>query len=296
MDERIWTIAEILDQSGPMTADELAAQLKLSGKTVRSLIKTYAKEMQENGFCITAKPGMGFGIEITDAQTYVSGSKPQQGEQTGIPQDAQERIQRLRQYLLEKDGYSKLDDLSEQFFVSRRSISNDLREVERQLAEYGLSIRRKPGYGICVVGRETNRRICIAAQRDESRPVGQQIQELVSRVLEKEKFAMSTMALDNLAVHLEVAVERIRTGHAIESSDGPPAYHPSFLSHPHRARDRKLGWYAGGPSGADPRSGQPHRRADRKHDGRGFSTAGGLLHCYASERQTDVPGKRNDLG
>lgn len=115
MDERIWTIAEILDQSGPMTADELATQLKLSGKTVRSLIKTYAKEMQENGFCITAKPGRGFGIEITDAQTYVSGSKPQQGEQTGIPQDAQERIQRLRQYLLEKDGYSKLDDLSEQF-------------------------------------------------------------------------------------------------------------------------------------------------------------------------------------
>ena len=173
--------------SGPMTADELAAQLKLSGKTVRSLIKTYAKEMQENGFCITAKPGRGFGIEITDAQTYVSGSKPQQGEQTGIPQDAQERIQRLRQYLLEKDGYSKLDDLSEQFFVSRRSISNDLREVERQLAEYGLSIRRKPGYGICVVGSETNRRICIAAQRDESRPVEQQIQELVSRVLEKRK-------------------------------------------------------------------------------------------------------------
>ena len=43
MDERIWMIAEILDQSGPMTADELAAQLKLSGKTVRSLIKTYAK-------------------------------------------------------------------------------------------------------------------------------------------------------------------------------------------------------------------------------------------------------------
>lgn len=173
MDERIWTIAEILDKSGPMTADELAAQLKLSGKTVRSLIKTYAKEMQENGFCITAKPGRGFGIEITDAQTYVSGSKPQQGEQTGIPQDAQERIQRLRQYLLEKDGYSKLDDLSEQFFVSRRSISNDLREVERQLVEYGLSIRRKPGYGICVVGSETNRRICIAAQRDESRPVEQ---------------------------------------------------------------------------------------------------------------------------
>ena len=27
-------------------------------------------------------------------------------------------LQRLRQYLLEKDGYSKLDDLSEQFFVS----------------------------------------------------------------------------------------------------------------------------------------------------------------------------------
>ena len=110
MDERIWTIAEILDQSGPMTADELAAQLKLSGKTVRSLIKTYAKEMQENGFCITAKPGRGFGIEITDAQTYVSGSKPQQGEQTGIPQDAQERAQRIRELeaLAHKTGQTQL--------------------------------------------------------------------------------------------------------------------------------------------------------------------------------------------
>ena len=57
----------------------------------------------------------------------------------------------------------------------------------------------------------------------------QQIQELVSRVLEKEKFAMSTMALDNLAVHLEVAVERIRTGHAIESSDGMQADLPERI-------------------------------------------------------------------
>lgn len=146
MDERIWTIAEILDKSGPMTADELAAQLKLSGKTVRSLIKTYAKEMQENGFCITAKPGRGFGIEITDAQTYVSGSKPQQGEQTGIPQDAQERIQRLRQYLLEKDGYSKLDDLSEQFFVSRAV--NLQRSARSGAAAGGIRAEHPPQTGL----------------------------------------------------------------------------------------------------------------------------------------------------
>lgn len=48
-------------------------------------------------------------------------------------------------------------------------------------------------------------------------------------MLEKEKFAMSTMALDNLAVHLEVAVERIRTGHAIESSDGMQADLPERI-------------------------------------------------------------------
>ena len=148
MDERIWTIAEILDKSGPMTADELAAQLKLSGKTVRSLIKTYAKEMQENGFCITAKPGRGFGIEITDAQTYVSGSKPQQEEQTGIPQDAQERIQRLRQYLLEKDGYSKLDDLSEQFFVSRRSICVGHQSARGGAAAGGIRAEHPPQTGL----------------------------------------------------------------------------------------------------------------------------------------------------
>ncbi len=96
--------------------------------------------------------------------------------------------------------------------MSRRSISNDLREVERQLAEYGLSIRRKPGYGICVVGRETNRRICIAAQRGREPPGRAADTGAGQPGAGKEKFAMSTMALDNLAVHLEVAVERIRTG------------------------------------------------------------------------------------
>ena len=85
---------------------------------------------------------------------------------------------------------------------------------------------------------------------------------------------MSTMALDNLAVHLEVAVERIRTGHAIESSDGMQADLPERILEVASHIAVQI----------------------EKHDGRGFSTAGGLLHCYASERQTDVPGKRNDLG
>ena len=75
----------------------------------------------------------------------------------------------------------------------RSSASAKLKMCIRDRAEYGLSIRRKPGYGICVVGSETNRRICIAAQRDESRPVEQQIQELVSRVLEKDVYKRQYM-------------------------------------------------------------------------------------------------------
>lgn len=220
MDERIWTIAGILNKNGAMTAEALAGQMNLSEKTVRSLIKTYAQEMKQNGFSITAKPGRGFVLEIANAQAYADGYSRMENMQDAIPQDSQERIHRIVQYLLEKDGYVKLDELSERFFVSRRSISNDLKEVERQLEEYRLQIRRKPGHGICVEGSETDRRICIAAQKDDTQKRNQKIHELLSGILEQENFAMSTMALKNLAVHLEVAVQRIREGHAIESVDG----------------------------------------------------------------------------
>ena len=241
MDERIWTIAGILEKNDAMTADELAGQMKLSGKTVRSLIKTYAQEMQENGFCITAKPGRGFVLEIADAKAYADGCSQQESTQDAIPQDAQERIHRMMQYLLEKDGYVKLDTLSEQFFVSRRSISNDLKEVERQLGEYGLQVRRKPGYGICIEGSETNRRICIAAQKGETPKDSSGIQEMVTSILEKENFAMSTMALENLAVHLEVAVQRIHAGHAIESADGMQTELPERILEIARCLVNKIG-------------------------------------------------------
>lgn len=165
MDERIWSIAAALEADGHMTADELAGKLGLSSKTVRSIVKSCQDEMEQAGFQITAKPGKGFVLTVLDPDLFAHSRQQQlKASQTVIPRDAEERVVYLLEYLLQQDQYLKLDDLSERFYISKRSLSNSIHEIEQRLAEYDLRIDRKPGHGIRIVGSERQYRLCMAAQ------------------------------------------------------------------------------------------------------------------------------------
>lgn len=231
MDERIWSIAAALKADGHMTADELAGKLALSSKTVRSIVKSCQNEMEQAGFQITAKPGKGFVLTVLDPDQFAHSRQQQlKASQTVIPRDAEERVVYLLEYLLRQDQYLKLDDLSERFYISKRSLSNNIHEIERRLAEYDLRIDRKPGHGIRIVGSERQYRLCIAAQvarhgtgrNDAFSQARQTAEEIIRRILTEENIRMSLISLEHFTTHLTVAVCRIREGHALQSVDGMP--------------------------------------------------------------------------
>ncbi|KAF6583203.1 helix-turn-helix domain-containing protein, partial [Paenibacillus sp. EKM208P] len=56
----------------------------------------------------------------------------------------------LMKKLLLTNAYVKLDDLAEILYVSRSTLQNDLKELRKLLATYGLSLENRPYHGIRV--------------------------------------------------------------------------------------------------------------------------------------------------
>lgn len=230
MDERIWNIAAALESNGHLTADELAGKLDLSSKTVRSIVKNCQREMGQAGFQITAKPGTGFELTVLDVEQFARSRQQQmQTSQTSIPRDAEERAEYLMEYLLRQDQYVKMDDLSERFYISKRSLSNTVHEIEQKLTAYGLRIDRKPGHGIRIVGEERQYRICIAARINQGGAGGEEFQqvrqtahEIIRRILTRENIRISLLSLEHFTIHMAVAICRIRSGHSLQSVGGMP--------------------------------------------------------------------------
>ena len=61
-----------------------------------------------------------------------------------------------------RNEWITLDDLANILFVSRGSISGDLKDVSRVLDRFGLKLERRSHYGIRVTGPEMARRVCFA--------------------------------------------------------------------------------------------------------------------------------------
>lgn len=96
-------------------------------------------------------------------------------------------------------------------YVSRNTITADLKQVEAILNLYHLTINRRPNYGICVEGSEFNRRLCIANclyknNMSFTSPLqkadGQILFEILSVIFRVHHIRISETSFENLIVHL----------------------------------------------------------------------------------------------
>lgn len=62
---------------------------------------------------------------------------------------------------LSGNEYMKLDELCEEMYISKTSMSMIMQEIRGILKGYNLTITSKPYYGLLVKGKEVNKRICL---------------------------------------------------------------------------------------------------------------------------------------
>ncbi len=152
----------VLSETEYCTSETLAKALGVSSKTARGMVKELREVLQRNGADILARTRHGYLLQVHDRARFEALCSEGNNPVRFIPSSSEERVYYLLDLLPSQVDYIKLDDVSEELYVSKYTISGDLHQVESLLAEYRLSILRRPNYGIRVTGREIDIRNCTA--------------------------------------------------------------------------------------------------------------------------------------
>lgn len=226
IDKRLIDLFENLSRDKYQSALYLSKALEVSDKTIRKLIKQLNEIIQYSGASIEVKHGYGYRLSIEDEEMFKNYLKREFKEKASeIPNTSEERIEYIKEYLLKSDDYIKLDELSEELYISRKTITNELKKIEQELNSYNLKLVRKPNYGIKINGEEFDLRLCRAsciAIKCSSKKIStedkrcmEDIASVIHTCLHRCDFNISDVALQNLLVHIFVAIERIKEEHNI---------------------------------------------------------------------------------
>lgn len=202
------------------TTTSLAQELGVSSRTIRSDIAQLNDELGQWGASVESTPRKGVTLVVTDRDRY-SQYRPAY-EQSDLSQD--ERVRQITEYLLTIDHPVLLDDLADMLYFSRSTLKRDMREVRHILSRFGLEIDNRAYQGMKVTGREEDIRACLAHLKRSagvaaSAAEGDELEflrQIVIRQVTSHHFRISDLAVENLAIHLLIAVKRVRMGNRIE--------------------------------------------------------------------------------
>ena len=165
LDARMKKIIIELSDSEYVTASVLAKILDLNEKTVRTTIGKMRDSLDEYGIEIESKTRKGYHLLIYDKEKYQAFINNDEWlSKNDIPNNSKEREEWLLDYLLKQHKFVRIDDLSEMLYVSRSTITNDLRNVEDSLKSYHITLIRRPNYGLHIQGSEFDIRNCMISQ------------------------------------------------------------------------------------------------------------------------------------
>lgn len=234
METKGWgDILRCLENREYTTADQIAEYIGMNEKTVRSRIKEMNPELEKCGASIISKKRKGYCLEIRDPALYHEYRETHgQGQAGPIPANPMEREQYLFAYLLSHDSYVKIEELTDLLYISRNTLTADLKKVECILDTYGLRITRRPNFGILVEGNEFDKRRCIVnllgrrdtfvMQSTKNREDRRQIGMLLLEFVQDEKLNVTETSFESLVDYLLVAVSRIQHGQEAVPLNGHP--------------------------------------------------------------------------
>ncbi len=204
------------------TAKELSDFMEVSEKTMRLRLKDLEYELRSCAR-IESKTRYGYRLVITDFKQFSELIRVRENGMS-IPSNTEERINYLLLRLVNSDGYLKIDDLADELYISRNTISIDLKRVEQTLADYSLGLERRPAYGLRLMGEETDRRRLLVYIQDcieGGIPASEnRIQEVIGtefkKIMDKYQLDFVESNFQNIVLHLYVSYKRIQKGYALE--------------------------------------------------------------------------------
>lgn len=222
MNRNMLDLLALIPEDKYETSSKLAKKMKISEKTVRNRLSGINTQMKNFGARIESKKGEGYRLMVENRSLYHTFLREKQKEL--LSSNTQERTNYLLYRLINSDGYVKVEDLCKELFVSERTLSRDLQEVERILEKYYLKLERKPYHGTKVLGSEIHRRLCLTGLLKENYifngvNLNENVVDSIKIILSNHDYHISDTALQNLMYHILIAIERIKSKHYVEFQD-----------------------------------------------------------------------------
>ena len=126
---RLNTIFEALRYEA-LPQQELAQRCDISTRTIRTDISALNDILASYGAQIQHQRGKGYHFDIYD-ETRFSDIEKQTKKMKTSPRNAKDRVVYLIMRLLSQEEECKLDDLANQWFVSRTSLQADMSELHQ---------------------------------------------------------------------------------------------------------------------------------------------------------------------
>ena len=230
-----------------LTADDLADELGVSARTVHRDLQPASEFLASYDLTLLRQAGRGINVEgAPSARARALEASSKMRSEAPTPE---ERRTSLLGMLLGSDEPIKLRALASRSKSSIGTVSRDLDEAEEWLAAFGLSLLRKRGSGVRVLGAEEDRRQAmsqlILQDLDEAaflsgpgssggRPADlvsaglmgmideerlQTAKNLTREAVERLPYAIADEAFVNLSVHVALMIERLLRGGEIEMDD-----------------------------------------------------------------------------
>ncbi|MBP2622843.1 BglG family transcription antiterminator [Streptococcus oricebi] len=232
---------QLLENKGRfVTSKHLAQELACSDRTVRTYLKSLkALSPAQTGWELVSKQGYGYKLVIVnqkDCQNFIKSENILEREPTAGA-NIEDRYSYLLNKLLFEQAELYFDDLAEELFVSRSTLSADFRKIRRDLAPYQLKIESKAKQGVYIQGKERDKRRFIMDYffRDrffqslhhyiniqvEGREIS--LEELTIIVLDEcreGQLRLSDFVIQNLVVHIALSFKRLAEGFQISQIEG----------------------------------------------------------------------------
>lgn len=232
LDSNLMSLLSLLSESDYLTSQTLAVKSGASSRTVQTRIGQLRAELEGHGAAIESRHRHGYRLQINDRDAFEAWyHENRHALMDAIPDSAEERFRFLLVRFLDGESYYKLEDLSAELYVSSKTLSAELKQVEFVLEHYGIALQRKPHYGVRAHGSEFDRRRCCMdylvqsdnpffADRRSQVDMLPKIGEVLLDVMLRQRIKFAEAAFQNIVVYLYVASLRSGSGHLAAAKPG----------------------------------------------------------------------------
>ncbi|MBZ5753494.1 BglG family transcription antiterminator [Metabacillus rhizolycopersici] len=237
----------LLTKKEEVAVKDLAYEIDVSVRTIHRDIKGIEDILKDYDLGLVKKSGVG--IQITGEQVKIEELKFSLFNLAYNEYTPGERQMMVLCTLLESTEPVKLIALANDLNVTIATISNDLTKLEDRLKVFDLSIIRKRGYGVEIVGNETGKRramssviadnldevefLSLVRENIQKKSIQQTdsiserllglvdkkklliVEKVIDEINEELPYSIADSAYIGLVVHLALAIERILQGENI---------------------------------------------------------------------------------